>query len=247
MRLAPGIASRVQRLAAIFIDDASAWGLGWRTAAAIAILPVVVGALVALAHLIRPLYRFLTAEDSLLEWIQVACVALTFVLLLQTARLLARRREWAWVVVFGLGAAASVAIVGEEISWGQRLIGVTTPDILQDVNTQSETNLHNVRGVLPALNFITMVGAGVLASLPIAVAVARHLGRTIWPVSYRIVPPLALVPAFAIPFAYRAMRFVSAGGTSGSYAEFVELSLYFGILVFAALLRRRIRKESSAV
>jgi len=34
---------------------------------------------------------------------------------------------------------------GEEISWGQRIIGWETPQILEAINKQKETNFHNIR------------------------------------------------------------------------------------------------------
>jgi hypothetical protein len=34
---------------------------------------------------------------------------------------------------------------GEEISWGQRLLGFETPDTLKEINRQDELNLHNIR------------------------------------------------------------------------------------------------------
>jgi hypothetical protein len=34
---------------------------------------------------------------------------------------------------------------GEEISWGQRIIGWETPKYLQEINRQQETTLHNIR------------------------------------------------------------------------------------------------------
>ncbi len=40
-------------------------------------------------------------------------------------------------LVFLLGA-------GEEISWGQRIFNVNTPDWLETINNQKETNLHNI-------------------------------------------------------------------------------------------------------
>jgi hypothetical protein len=33
---------------------------------------------------------------------------------------------------------------GEEISWGQRIFGLETPDVLQEANMQGELNLHNL-------------------------------------------------------------------------------------------------------
>lgn len=45
-----------------------------------------------------------------------------------------------WVVLVTLGC---VYITGEELSWGQQLLGWATPESLMAVNDQGETNLHN--------------------------------------------------------------------------------------------------------
>ena len=34
--------------------------------------------------------------------------------------------------------------MGEEISWGQRVFGIETPEFLAEANAQKETNLHNL-------------------------------------------------------------------------------------------------------
>ena len=234
----------IDRAITVFADDAASWGLSTRAATVLAALPIVVAGLVGASQLVKPIYRFLTAEDSLLEWTQVVAMLAVAVLLGLTAATLASRREWVWAALFGLGAFAAIIVVGEEISWGQRLLGIATPTVLGQVNTQGETNLHNVRGVLVSLNFVSMVGAGVLAILPLVVVAVRSLGRSISPLAYRVVPPLALVTAFAIPFAYRGMRFVTEEGIAGGFAEMAEMSLYFGMLVFSFLLRRRILAET---
>ena len=33
---------------------------------------------------------------------------------------------------------------GEEISWGQRIIGIDTPELMKDMNAQKELNIHNL-------------------------------------------------------------------------------------------------------
>ena len=45
-------------------------------------------------------------------------------------------------ILAGIGL---VFVAGEEISWGQRIIGFATPDYLLDINIQEELNLHNIR------------------------------------------------------------------------------------------------------
>ncbi len=37
-----------------------------------------------------------------------------------------------------------VVFAGEEISWGQRIFGFSTPDSLIEINRQSEFNIHNI-------------------------------------------------------------------------------------------------------
>jgi hypothetical protein len=46
-----------------------------------------------------------------------------------------------WV---GLVTLACVYFAGEELSWGQHLVGWVTPEVLMDLNDQGETNIHNI-------------------------------------------------------------------------------------------------------
>ena len=46
-----------------------------------------------------------------------------------------------WLVLVTLGC---VYIAGEEISWGQHLLEWNTPEYLQKINDQHETNIHNI-------------------------------------------------------------------------------------------------------
>lgn len=50
-----------------------------------------------------------------------------------------------WLGIFGLGC---IYFLGEEISWGQHLIGWSTPESWMEINDQGETNLHNTSGWL---------------------------------------------------------------------------------------------------
>jgi hypothetical protein len=45
-------------------------------------------------------------------------------------------------------AVLFVVMCGEEISWGQRILGLETPEGLAKLNAQKETNLHNMFGYL---------------------------------------------------------------------------------------------------
>jgi hypothetical protein len=46
-----------------------------------------------------------------------------------------------FIVLFSVG---SLLIFGEEISWGQRIAGFSTPEAIKQVNTQHEFSAHNL-------------------------------------------------------------------------------------------------------
>ncbi len=47
-------------------------------------------------------------------------------------------------VFYGLLALLFLISCGEEISWGQRIFGWSTPESLMEMNAQNETNFHNL-------------------------------------------------------------------------------------------------------
>lgn len=49
-----------------------------------------------------------------------------------------------WCLFF---AVLMFLVGGEEISWGQRLFGIATPESLSNVNLQDEFNIHNIDGI----------------------------------------------------------------------------------------------------
>ncbi|WP_299656590.1 hypothetical protein [uncultured Jannaschia sp.] len=66
----------------------------------------------------------------------------------------------------------SLFIAGEEISWGQRIIGIDTPEVVRQINKQGELTIHNI-GPLQKLNF--HVAAGILLQVLMLVSVFRDL------------------------------------------------------------------------
>lgn len=76
-------------------------------------------------------------EDSLFEWLTPVFYFVSFVLLLLAFR---RNRNIFLLllcIIMFFGA-------GEEISWGQRIFGFSTPDEINKLNVQHEVNIHNL-------------------------------------------------------------------------------------------------------
>ena len=80
-------------------------------------------------------------EDSWAENLTAVWFLLAGILLLVTAR---AERSLLRRCVYILGGMATVFAAGEEISWGQRIFGFTTPDFLMPLNMQQEFNVHNI-------------------------------------------------------------------------------------------------------
>jgi tetratricopeptide (TPR) repeat protein len=101
-------------------------------------------------------------------------------------------------------ALACLYTVGEEISWGQRLVGFESPAFFDEYNTQGETNLHNfLTGPVDTLTndlmklalAVALAGYGLIYPLllrirPGLVSFSRRLGIP--------APPLELAPFFTI-------------------------------------------------
>lgn len=103
------------------------------------VFALVVGAYAFMAANYPVAYIWATYEDLIGEWAQTyfflaAAIISVFVALQRT------RYRWFFVVL----AIACSYVVLEEISWGQRIFGFSTPEFLKSRNLQGEANLHNL-------------------------------------------------------------------------------------------------------
>ena len=90
------------------------------------------------------LEAYYLAEDGILEW-------LTVIIILFCAFLCFRRATCLWsirpklfilsLITIGLGF---IFCAGKELSWGQRIFSIDTPEWLRDRNQQHEINVHNL-------------------------------------------------------------------------------------------------------
>ncbi len=83
-------------------------------------------------------YMIATYEDLVGEWAQVLFFCSVLVLSVRLSFTQSKFRYF-----FIILALASFYTVMEEISWGQRLFNISSPDFFQKHNLQQETNIHN--------------------------------------------------------------------------------------------------------
>jgi hypothetical protein len=217
-------------------EDADWWRVPVGLAKALLVLPLVAGFVVVASRLDKGLFRALTGEDGVLEWLQVACYATAAAFGLVTGvRLLRSGRRWQGLWFLAL-AAGCAFVTGEEVAWGQRILGIETPEALEAINDQDEVTLHNIGDLQNLLNAVQLaVGmAGATAGWWLAGSASR--------VPRLLVPPVFLSSAFAMVAAWRVLRFLDVPPSSFSvveYGEFPELCLAGALAVTTVLAFRR--------
>lgn len=91
-----------------------------------------------------PAFIVYTEEDGLVEWLTVLGLLLGCAVCISRFSRLFRKRSW-WFLTVTIGLAILLfAAAGEEISWGQRILGIKSSEYFIENNAQGETNFHNL-------------------------------------------------------------------------------------------------------
>jgi hypothetical protein len=182
-------------------DDSARRGVSPTAAELLFVVPAIGAVAVALAATHSGLFDFLVEEDSLLEWLQVPGFFGGFVFGLLLALHARRQRNTAAVAAYAIFAAACLFVAGEEISWGQRLLGLETPERLAELNNQDEVTVHNIVEIRVLFKFF-LIALGLAGAVVPWLAYARD---SRW---LQVLPPLFTTSAFLLVFGYNAGRLV---------------------------------------
>ncbi len=226
-------------LAAVSANSA-AWGIPHPATVALLVTPLATAVIGLLGAGLAPsAFIRATDEDGPIEWLQVLILLATAALFcLAAIRLWGRSARFVAIVLM-IAAVGAMAVAGEEISWGQRLIGFATPVELEDINYQGEANLHNI-GALDNLVKFTHIGAGLYGTVLPLLVLSRRAPRVLR--SSLLVPPVALVSFFLVTLLHWIGRiFVDPDRAGARVSEISELSMFTGALIFAWLCVRRLR------
>jgi glucan phosphoethanolaminetransferase (alkaline phosphatase superfamily) len=143
----------------------------------------------------RELLYTLAREDGPYEDFEAAAYFLSAFLLLRVASARGARNLW----VLGL-AVLFFLVGGEEISWGQRIFAVGTPETMRSINVQGETNLHNIEGLHQVVRALSLL---ILWILFVAI-----------PVGTLFRPTAKLIRVLALPIANRGYALAIVGATA---------------------------------
>jgi hypothetical protein len=231
---------------------AAAWNRSPSFLLALWAVPVaILGGGFASALLGKAAFKWYTGEDQFAETLQVFCYAVALGFCLLSAQPLWRSGRKVLALLYLVVGAGLVCMIGEEVSWGQRLFGWQTPESLREINLQQETTLHNIRGVATGVKWMEWLAGAYGTILPLWMWRADHSRRVPEWISF-VVPHVTLVPFFAPLFLWRCYRnffpeparhrfFVS------EFNEVLELALAAGVLFFMVYQWQRLRGARAAV
>lgn len=91
--------------------------------------------------------RLRSREDDVIEIVTAILFLVSaigfFVVMVKSEYLRERRTKSTYLMTLAW-ALLMVIFAGEEISWGQRIFHLETPEILMEINKQQEINIHNI-------------------------------------------------------------------------------------------------------
>lgn len=153
-------------------------------------------------------------EDHIFEMLTAVYLftaAMLFVVAWKRSRQLPHSQHHTWLKQLGYLGFGTIMFVsaGEEISWGQRLLGIETPEIVKEINVQDELTIHNLNvfqgeeSILPfslsqAFTAFAFLFGIIVPFLALISQPARHLLDKLVPII-----PLGIGFFFAVNYVYQ--------------------------------------------
>jgi hypothetical protein len=182
----------------------------------------------------------MSREDGPIEYLTAfsfAIAAIAFAIAAVRTPVL-RQPPWGRLMTIGWALLMFLA-AGEEISWGQRIFGIETPEFMSKINAQDETTLHNISAVNEFMGgtYRWMTIYLLLTGLGIPLVATTKWGRSLFgffrfpvsPWSYSIL----FLGAYAFGLYYRVWFPVPGIEPANTPTEVRELLMGLGSAFFA--------------
>lgn len=123
--------------------------------------------LIATSFISPSFYKVLVIEDGPIEYATAVVYFIASFWGFSLARRLNARGLRAWAGLYAVMSFGFLFIALEEISWGQRIFHLGTPEFIEERNIQGEIGLHNMSGIRLLLHpaYIVIGFAGAFGSL----------------------------------------------------------------------------------
>ena len=186
----------------------------------------------------EPVLRQLRQEDGILESATALFYFAASGMFLYVCGRERFRNIWCWGY-----ALLFFVVAAEEVSWGQRIFGFGTPEIMHQVNVQEEFNLHNLAGIHDKSRMLGLIVLFVMCVLLPATYYAIPRMRALYQRLRFPVYPLGAVSVYLIATAFMAYPRLVLGQIIQNLDEVGEFLLGVGLLAFALVEYYRARRE----
>ncbi len=193
----------------------------------------------ATALLGKETFKWFTGEDGVAENFQVLFFVLAWVLTFPVIGRLWKAGVKLFAAMYMVLCLGLFFIIGEEVSWGQRLFGWETSAEMKAINKQEETNIHNIEGIGDKIKWIHVIIGAYGTILPLVFLRAQMTARPADAVML-LVPHFTLLPYFFTTLVWRLQANLWKPPKSlyfviTEYSEVMELVLamaFFAVLFF---------------
>ncbi len=183
----------------------------------------------------------LTLEDNLVENTQFLLLTLAFIFAFSLSITLFKAKLKTIATIYLIAGIGLIFIAGEEISWGQRIIGLATPDLIARENTQQELTVHNLYSVHNLIRWLYVaIGTyGAFSWIGFKFKKIKQMKNT----NFLIIP--FYLTLYFLPIAlYNFLENPAVKHPFGEWSEVMELLFYSGIFLFTFLNSLEIKKYS---
>lgn len=168
--------------------------------------------------------HWMIREDGFLENWTAGALLIASLICAARVKTLWQHRGRTFLLCTSAAAALFFFGFGEEISWGQRLFGIASPEFFLAHNGQSETNLHNL--IVADVSVNKLIFGKLLAILAVAYLVPLPVLYRRSPTARRWVNRHALpIPRVHHVWLALAMAAVIETGTRSKMGEILEFTL----------------------
>jgi hypothetical protein len=142
------------------------------------VLAILLGIGISLDDPLQPAaIKHFLREDGPVEWATVFVLVAGVILCVARFLRLRKLRPKLFIGALVLLALGLLFVVGEEISWGQRMLDIESPGFFREHNEQGEMNLHNFKIAGHKVNMFVFAWGlefAILAYLVLAPAIHRN-------------------------------------------------------------------------
>ncbi|MGR8947606.1 MAG: hypothetical protein ACU84Q_06125 [Gammaproteobacteria bacterium] len=150
------------------------------------------------------------------------------------------RREKVWYLLVTLGC---FYFAGEELSWGQHFFGWGTPEYLEQINDQEETNIHNISSWFdqkPRLLLELWVLVGGVVMVMVTGGRARGNNAWFWPPT-ECFPTAVLAILVRLPERVKSLFNIEQLPLELRFSEPQEYYFALFLLLYLAVARQRLK------